>query len=110
MPRGWSFYSDILAKNVAALKAKERGPAVATQEPAKVPMSETVALQRLNEAGLSEGDILKLRANMPLQAIVSSSLSPETTRSDFQDRCNTPERLEALAFIMGFRKRRPSSK
>ncbi len=95
---------DILAKNVGAVNAKERGPAVVTPEPVKVPMSETVALQRLNEAGLSEGDIIKLRANMPLQQIVNTSLSPETTRSDLQDRCNTPERLEALAFIMGISK------
>jgi hypothetical protein len=95
---------DILAKNVAALNAKERGPVVPEAPGVKVPLTETVALTRLTEAGLSEGDIIKLRANMPLQAIVSSSLSPETTRSDFQDRCNTPERLEALAFIMGVSK------
>ncbi len=91
---------DILAKNVAALNAKEKGPAVTAPEPVKVPLTETTALERLAAAGLSEGDIIKLRAHMSLQTIVSASLSPQTTIEELQIKFKNPDNLEALAMIM----------
>jgi hypothetical protein len=91
---------DILAKNVAALNAKERGPVVTAPEPVKMPLTEGVALERLSAAGLSEGDIIRLRAHMSLQAIASASLSPQTMIEELQIKFKDPDNLEALAMIM----------
>jgi hypothetical protein len=91
---------DILAKNVAALSAKERGPVVTAPEPVKMPLTEGVALERLSAAGLSEGDIIRLRAHMSLQAIASASLSPQTMIEELQIKFKDPDNLEALAMIM----------
>ncbi len=99
---------DLLATGIAKRNAKDqpapRPAAVPVAVPPVVaaPMTIDQARQGAKTGGLSDADIAKLEVeHKSLQNIVDESFASHIIKDDLQNRFNTPQRLEALALLMG---------